>query len=104
MCLNFIFFIAARKKTIKTLAPRAWDVLLSESSSDSDGEDGPKGPKKAKIVERLTDRKLSIKDHDYCHAAFAAAQPTEDLSEMGKILSDVALGAAEPVCVSTGDS
>lgn len=36
-------------------------------------------------------------DHDYCYAAFSAAQPTEDLSEMGKILSDVALGAAEPV-------
>ncbi len=88
------------RKTIKTLTPSlGWDVALSESSSDSDGEGdggGSRAPKKAKIVERLTDRKLSLKDHDYCFAAFQAAQPTEDLSEMGKILSDVALGAAEP--------
>ncbi len=38
--------------------------MLSESSSDSEagaGGEASRGPKKAKIVERLTDRKLSLK-------------------------------------------
>ena len=62
MYLKHCVVILARK-TIKTLPPSyTWDVVLSESSSDSDAEGAAvKGPKKPKIVERLTDRKLSLK-------------------------------------------
>jgi hypothetical protein len=41
----------------------------------------------------------SLADHDYCYEAFALSvrmrQKTEDLSEMGKILSNVALGLGD---------
>jgi len=84
-----------------------WDVALSESSSDSDGE-GQSGqicPKPARIMTtRRPSRQVSLLDHDYCREAYLAAlappplpEPQEDLSEMGKILSDVAIGATEPV-------
>ncbi len=96
------------KKTIKTLNPitvtsttnlGGWHVDLSESSGDEEnGAGGPaSGPKKARIVERVIDCKVSLRDHDYCYASFRAAQPAEDLSEMGKILSDVAIGSTEQV-------
>ena len=84
-----------------------WELDLSESSGESDGEGGgasrPKKPKLVKAtrpaaaaVRRSTGavtRFVALKDHDYCYQSFMAAQPKEDLSEMDKILSNVALGA-----------
>ena len=79
-------------------APGEWEVLLSESSG-SDNEDV--GPKKPRIKEKsVCDITQVIKDHDYCYAAYMMSkeQPKvvkEDLSEMDKILSNVALGAMD---------
>ena len=102
-------------KTLKTLQPQTpstptglpvgpggkkeWEVLLSESSG-SDTEDV--APRKARILEKsVCDKKVALKEHDYCFAAFQLAReiekPKEDLSEMDKILSNVALGAFDPV-------
>ena len=78
--------------------PASWDVLLSESSG-SDNED--LGPKKARIVEKdVCDKRVALLEHDYCYAVFKMARevpekPKEDLSEMDKLLGEVALGAFE---------
>ena len=78
---------------------KSWEVLLSESSgSDNENE----VPKKARIVEKdVCDKRVALKEHDYCFAVYKLARelpekPKEDLSEMDKILSNVALGAFEP--------
>ena len=83
-------------KGLKTLQPKtSWEVCLSESS----GSDNEEGPKKPKIFEKsVVDLTTAIKDHDYCHAAFVMSKELpkkEDLSEMDKILSNVALGAMD---------
>ena len=78
--------------------PAQWDVLLSESSG-SDNEDS--GPKKARIVEKdVCDKRVALLEHDYCYAVYKLARevpekPKEDLSEMDKLLGEVALGAFE---------
>ena len=90
-------------KTInkKLVTGQGWDVVLSESSDDSDAEGTV--PKKArKIKERkLLDVRTSLADHDYCFEAYLAStrpppkpEVVEDLSEMDKILSNVAMGAS----------
>ena len=89
---------------LKSLMPasetskKSWEVLLSESSgSDNENE----VPKKARIVEKdVCDKRVALKEHDYCFAVYKLARelpekPKEDLSEMDKILSNVALGAFE---------
>ncbi|TRY61774.1 hypothetical protein TCAL_12268 [Tigriopus californicus] len=82
-----------KQKKIKTLNPtlaKSWDVILSESSDESGGEK----PRKPRIVERTpVDRRISLRDHDYCPEVFAMVnEPVEDLSEMDKLLSQVAMG------------
>merc|ERR1712001_307799 len=78
--------------------PGAWEVLLSESSGSDNEENNGSGPKKPRIKEKsVCDLALAIKEHDYCYAAYMMSkeQPkkeVEDLSEMDKILSNVALG------------
>lgn len=82
-----------KQKKIKTLNPtlaKSWDVILSESSDES----GSEKPRKPRIVERTpVDRRISLRDHDYCPEVFAMVnEPIEDLSEMDKLLSQVAMG------------
>ena len=78
--------------------PAAWDVMLSESSGSDNDESGPK---KARIVEKdVCDKRVALLEHDYCFAVYKLARekpekPKEDLSEMDKILGEVALGAFE---------
>ena len=85
-------------KSLMPSKPSSWEVLLSESSG-SDNEDLQ--PKKARIVEKsVCDKRVALKEHDYCFAVYKLAReqpekPKEDLSEMDKILSNVALGAFE---------
>lgn len=44
--------------------------------------------------------KLSLLDHDYCYTAWCAAQPSEDLGDMEKLLSTVAMGGENSQLVS----
>jgi hypothetical protein len=80
--------------TPQTTRPGEWEVMLSESSG-SDNE----GPRKPMIKEKTVyDKRVALKDHDYCFAAFALTkeeEKKEDLSEMDKIMSNVALGALD---------
>jgi hypothetical protein len=83
----------------------------------------------ARIIERTAiDRRISLKDHDYCYEAYHASQrpptpppapakiapartlpivktlaPVEDLSEMDKIANNVAMGAAFDNLGRSGD-
>ena len=77
----------------RKMGSAGWDVLLSESSDDDDSEQ----PKKVQILERdYVDQRVGLRDHDYCYEAYLFSQnepkPKEDLSEMDKILSNVAMG------------
>ena len=86
-----------------------WELDLSESSDESDEAGGGGGrPKKPKLVKKTrtlapvirrppmgaVTRFVALKDHDYCYNSFMAAQG-EELLEMDKILSNVALTTAE---------
>ncbi len=78
---------------IKMNGKRDWEVLLSESS----GSEDEINPRKVRVREKtLSDRRTALKEHDYCFAAFMAAvqqeEKKEELSEMDKILSNVAMG------------
>jgi len=100
---------------------KGWDLDLSESSDEEGGGEADDWvefkPKQVKIKERVVkiiDHRFGgIKDHDYCSEAYEISQkepqPPEDLkeeekkaeeevepelSEMDKILSDVAMGSA----------
>ncbi len=77
-----------------------WEVLLSESSGSDNEDQQGQLPRKARIQEKvLCDKRTALREHDYCFAAFMMAKqvekPKEDLSEMDKILSNVALGALD---------
>ena len=78
------------KKTVKS-----WEVLLSESSGS---ENESEMPRKPQIIEKFVcDKKVALREHDYCFAIYKMLKeedkkPEQDLSEMDKILSNVALG------------
>ncbi|CAB4067934.1 unnamed protein product [Lepeophtheirus salmonis] len=66
----------------KKLGTGGWEVCLSESSGDSDAG-GPDKPKKVKMIDKIIDRRIPN-----------PPKPPE-LSEMDKILSNVALGVMD---------
>ena len=101
--------LADAPKPATPAAITRWELDLSEGSDESDGGDAVR-PKKPKLVKKTrpaaraaTVRKpaggavtrfVALKDHDYCYNSFMAAQG-EELLEMDKILSNVALTTAE---------
>ena len=86
--------------SVKGPEDKKFDLNLSEESSDDDGTGGEK-VKKTRPADRMTDLcKLSLMDHDYCYTAWYAAQPSEDLGDMEKLLSTVAMGSDNNQLVS----
>nr|XP_040572394.1 LOW QUALITY PROTEIN: uncharacterized protein LOC121121511 [Lepeophtheirus salmonis] len=81
----------------KKLGTGGWEVCLSESSGDSDAG-GPDKPKKVKMIDKIIDRRIPVMDHDYCYESYMLSlEPPKppELSEMDKILSNVALGVMD---------
>ena len=79
-------------KTIPNKTVKSWEVLLSESSGS---ENESEMPRKPQIVEKFVcDKKVALREHDYCFAIYKMLKQEDksDLSEMDKILSNVALG------------
>ena len=88
---------SAKVNSLPKKAVKSWEVLLSESSGS---ENELEAPRKPKIKEKVfVDKKVALREHDYCHAIYKMLKEEEkkpeDLSEMDKILSNVALGAFE---------
>ena len=85
---------------------KSWEVLLSESSGSENEAENQAGPRKARIKEKsICDKRQALREHDYCWEVFKMIkdeEKKEDLSEMDKILSNVALGAFE-IPTSTGN-
>ena len=82
-------------KNIPNKTVKSWEVLLSESSGS---ENESEMPRKPQIIEKFVcDKKVALREHDYCFAIYKMLKeedkkPEQDLSEMDKILSNVALG------------
>ena len=82
-------------KNVPNKAVKSWEVLLSESSGS---ENESEMPRKPQIIEKFVcDKKVALREHDYCFAIYKMLKeedkkPEQDLSEMDKILSNVALG------------
>jgi len=79
-----------------SLTSTQWDLDLSESSGD---EIGPQAKRTPALKARTVLAPRPLLDHDYCYAAFLSSQQpvqpiveTQELSEMDKILSNVAFG------------
>merc|ERR1712037_748283 len=91
-------------KNIPNKTVKSWEVLLSESSGS---ENESEMPRKPQIIEKFVcDKKVALREHDYCFAIYKMLKeedkkPEQDLSEMDKILSNVALGAFEIPTQST---
>merc|ERR1711874_310999 len=89
--------------TTTSTAPTAltstqWDLDLSESSGD---EIGPSVRRTPALKQRTVAALRPLLDHDYCYAAYLSSQqpvqppappPVQEMSEMDKILSNVAFG------------
>ena len=82
-------------KNIPNKTVNFWEVHLSESSGS---ENESEMPRKPQIIEKFVcDKKVALREHDYCFAIYKMLKeedkkPEQDLSEMDKILSNVALG------------
>merc|ERR1739848_126993 len=78
-------------------AVKSWEVCLSESSgSENETENVPSKPKIKEIT--VCDKKEALREHDYCWEIYKMLKEEdkkEELSEMDKILSIVAMGAFE---------
>merc|ERR1739840_56956 len=95
-----------RPNSSNSKAVKSWEVLLSESSGSENEAENQAGPRKARIKEKsICDKRQALREHDYCWEVFKMIkdeEKKEDLSEMDKILSNVALGAFE-IPTSTGN-
>ena len=84
--------------TAPALTSTQWDLDLSESSGD---EIGPSVRRTPALKQRTVAALRPLLDHDYCYAAYLSSQqpvqppappPVQEMSEMDKILSNVAFG------------
>merc|ERR1712083_250708 len=84
--------------TTPAMASTQWHLDLSESSGD---EIGPSVRRTPALKQRTVAALRPLLDHDYCYAAYLSSQqpvqppappPVQEMSEMDKILSNVAFG------------
>ena len=92
--------IRSLEPTVTTPLTRTqWDLDLSESSGDETM--GPQPRRTPALKQRTVTALRPLLDHDYCYAAYLSSQqpvlppappPPQEMSEMDKILSNVAFG------------